>query len=88
MFFLQIPFLSMGAQVNQRKEIHRGTNDSTGEYVIEEVEEDDDNGKPVVLRRLIFLSNPNVIQSEARMKNGKTSIFCQSLREMFLSFLK
>lgn len=44
--------------------------DSTGEYVVEEVEEEDD-GKPVILRRLIFLSNPNVIQSEARMKNGK-----------------
>lgn len=43
--------------------------DSTGEYVVEEVEEEDD-GKPVILRRLIFLSNPNVIQSEARMKNG------------------
>jgi hypothetical protein len=37
---------------------------------VEEVEEEDD-GKPVILRRLIFLSNPNVIQSEARMKNGK-----------------
>lgn len=43
--------------------------DSTGEYVVEEVEEEDD-GKPVILRRLIFLSNPNVIQSEARMKKG------------------
>lgn len=36
---------------------------------MEEVEEEDD-GKPIILRRLIFLSNPNVIQSEARMKNG------------------
>nr|SVE75013.1 EOG090X02SD [Daphnia dolichocephala] len=69
----QIPFLSLGAQVNQRKEIHRAASDSTGEYVIEEVEEEDD-GKPVILRRLIFLSNPNVIQSEARLKNGKVDL--------------
>lgn len=55
--------------MNQRKEIHRGFSDSTGEYVVEEVEEDD-AGKTVLLRRLIFLSNPNVIQSEARLKNG------------------
>nr|SVE76276.1 EOG090X02SD [Daphnia longispina] len=69
----QIPFLSLGAQVNQRKEVHRGVSDSTGEYVVEEVEEEDD-GKPIILRRLIFLSNPNVIQSEARMKNGKVDL--------------
>nr|SVE89152.1 EOG090X02SD [Daphnia sinensis] len=69
----QIPFLSLGAQVNQRKEIYRAASESTGEYVIEEVEEEND-GKPVILRRLIFLSNPNVIQSEARMKNGKVDL--------------
>nr|SVE72826.1 EOG090X02SD [Ceriodaphnia reticulata] len=69
----QIPFLSLGAQVNQRKEIHRGVSDSTGEYVVEEVEEEED-GKPAILRRLIFLSNPNVIQSEARMKKGKVDL--------------
>lgn len=61
--------MSLGAQVNQRKEIYRAASESTGDYVIEEVEEEND-GKPVILRRLIFLSNPNVIQSEARMKNG------------------
>nr|SVE80634.1 EOG090X02SD [Daphnia magna] len=69
----QIPFLSLGAQVNQRKEIYRAASESTGDYVIEEVEEEND-GKPVILRRLIFLSNPNVIQSEARMKNGKVDL--------------
>ncbi len=37
--------------------------------MVEEIEEEED-GKPVILRRLIFLSNPNVIQSEARMEKG------------------
>jgi hypothetical protein len=60
--------------VNQRKEIYRGVSDSTGEFVIEEVEEEED-GKTVVLRRLIFISNPNVIQSEARLKKGKFCLF-------------
>ena len=35
--------------MNQRKEIHRGFSDSTGDYVIEE-----DYGKPVILRRPFF----------------------------------
>nr|SVE73445.1 EOG090X02SD [Daphnia atkinsoni] len=69
----KIPFLSLGEQVNQRKEIYRAVSESTGEYVIEEVEGETD-GKPAILRRLIFLSNPNVIQSEARMKNGKVDL--------------
>ena len=71
----QIPFLSLGADVNQRREVYRGVTDSTGEYVIEEVDEEE-NGKITTLRRLIFLSNPNVIQSEARiLQKGKTYIF-------------
>ena len=39
----------------------------TGEFVIEEVEEEGDSGKKEILRRLIFLSNANTIQSEARL---------------------
>jgi len=70
----QIPFLSLGTQVDHRKEIHRDQSASTGEYVIEEVEEDDDAGKKTLLRRLIFLSNPNVIQSEARLSKGKVDL--------------
>ena len=66
---MQIPFLSLGAQVDHRKEIHRGHSESTGEYVVEEVEEESD-GKKTILRRLIFLCNPYVIQSEARLRKG------------------
>ena len=66
----QIPFLSLGAQFDHRKEIYRDQSPSTGEYVIEEVEEDDDAGRKTLLRRLIFLSNPSVIQSEARLSKG------------------
>jgi len=66
----QIPFLSLGTQVNQRREVHRGYSNMTGEFVIEEVEEEGDSGKKEILRRLIFLSNPNTIQSEARLIKG------------------
>jgi len=69
----QIPFLSLGAQVDHRKEIHRGHSESTGEYVVEEVEEESD-GKKTILRRLIFLCNPYVIQSEARLRKGKVDL--------------
>nr|SVE93507.1 EOG090X02SD [Scapholeberis mucronata] len=75
----QIPFLSLGSEVNQRKEIHRGVSDSTGEYVVEEVEEDQ-HGKSVTLRRLIFLSSPNLIQSEARIQQGKVDLKYLSCR--------
>ena len=80
LLFSQIPFLSLGDQVNQRNEIYRGVSDSTGEYVIEEVEEEESNTK-VILRRLIFLANPSVIQSEARVQKGKifNNFHCNNL---------
>ena len=46
----------------------------TGEFVIEEVEEEGDSGKKEILRRLIFLSNANTIQSEARLIKGSSHI--------------
>lgn len=65
----------MGTQINQRKIIHQGFSQLTGEYQIEEVEKDDDNGEPVVFRRLIFLSDPDSIQSEAKLKDGTAMQF-------------
>ena len=57
--------------MNQRREIHRGVSDLTGEFVVDEVEEEEGGGnKKTILRRLIFLSNPNIIQSEARLIKG------------------
>ena len=44
---------------------HRGKSDFSGEFVVEDVDVDGETR-----RKLVFLSNRNVIQSEARMIKG------------------
>ncbi|CRK99147.1 CLUMA_CG012476, isoform A [Clunio marinus] len=63
----KIPFLSLGSDVGTRKIICRGRSGLSGEFVVEDVTLD--TGK--TFRRLIFLSNQNVIQSEAMLRNVK-----------------
>lgn len=60
-----IPFLSLGSDVGIRNICYEGKSDMSGSFVIEEVEKDDH-----YFRRLVFLDNPYVIQSEARLKQG------------------
>lgn len=67
--------------MNQRREIFRGSSDFTGEFVVEEIDEECD-GKQVTLRRLIFLSSPNIIQSEAKIVKGLNEVWAQ-LRRAF-----
>ena len=63
----QVPFLSVGNDnVGERIERCRGRSDLSGEYVVEDVEV---NGE--YFRRLIFLSNPNLTQSEAKLRISK-----------------
>ncbi|KAH8400549.1 hypothetical protein KR222_006179 [Zaprionus bogoriensis] len=62
----QIPYLSLGAEVGHRETLISGFSQISGEFRIEEVEAD---GK--TLRRLIFLSNQFVVQSEALVKTVK-----------------
>jgi hypothetical protein len=62
--WLQIPFLSVGSDVGKREICYRGRSQISGEFIVEEVE--GDGGQ--LFRRLIFLSNQGVIQSEARLK--------------------
>lgn len=61
--------MSLGTDVGFRIEVHRGESKISGEYVIEEIPQ-----KPGVdslcLRRLIFLSNQFLVQSEALVKIG------------------
>ncbi|XP_030063229.1 eEF1A lysine and N-terminal methyltransferase isoform X2 [Microcaecilia unicolor] len=59
----QIPFLSAGGDIGVRKVQQRGCSNLSGEYVIEDVKGEGEN----YFRRLIFLSNRNVVQSEARL---------------------
>ncbi|XP_010215275.1 PREDICTED: methyltransferase-like protein 13 [Tinamus guttatus] len=59
----QVPFLSVGGDIGVRTVQHRNTSPLSGEYVVEDVKGDD----KCYFRRLIFLSNRNVVQSEARL---------------------
>ncbi|KAG9483205.1 hypothetical protein GDO78_009256 [Eleutherodactylus coqui] len=59
----QIPFLSAGGDIGIRTVQYRGSSDMSGEYVVEDVRGDGTS----YFRRLIFLSNQNVVQSEARL---------------------
>ncbi|XP_042318478.1 eEF1A lysine and N-terminal methyltransferase [Sceloporus undulatus] len=61
----QVPFLSVGGDIGIRTIRHRATSPWSGEYVIEDVKGDDAR----YFRRLIFLSNRNVVQSEARLSS-------------------
>ncbi|XP_040840189.1 eEF1A lysine and N-terminal methyltransferase isoform X2 [Ochotona curzoniae] len=59
----QVPFLSVGGDIGVRTVQHQGCSPLSGDYVIEDVQGDDRR----YFRRLIFLSNRNVVQSEARL---------------------
>jgi len=57
--------LSVGDEINIRTERYRGTSSLSGEFVVEDV---DVSGE--LYRRLIFYSNKNLVQSEARLVRG------------------
>ncbi|XP_027751680.1 methyltransferase-like protein 13 isoform X2 [Empidonax traillii] len=59
----QVPFLSVGGDIGVRTVRHRDTSPLSGEYVVEDVKGDG----TCYFRRLIFLRNRNVVQSEARL---------------------
>ncbi|KAM6305409.1 eEF1A lysine and N-terminal methyltransferase isoform 2-T2 [Aegotheles albertisi] len=59
----QVPFLSVGGDIGVRTVQHRDTSPLSGEYVVEDVKGD----STCYFRRLIFLRNRNVVQSEARL---------------------
>ncbi|XP_012513220.1 PREDICTED: methyltransferase-like protein 13 isoform X2 [Propithecus coquereli] len=59
----QVPFLSVGGDIGVRTVQHQDCSPMSGDYVIEDVQGDDKR----FFRRLIFLSNRNVVQSEARL---------------------
>uniref|UniRef100_A0A8C5PHZ0 eEF1A lysine and N-terminal methyltransferase n=1 Tax=Leptobrachium leishanense TaxID=445787 RepID=A0A8C5PHZ0_9ANUR len=65
----QVPFLSTGSDIGNRTVQHRGKSDLSGEYVVEDVKGDGAS----YFRRLIFLSNQNVVQSEARLLPSNAS---------------
>lgn len=60
-----IPYLSLGSDVGKRETIHLGTSELSGEYIIEDVTTGKDSK---IFRRLIFLKNQFIIQSESLIK--------------------
>lgn len=60
----------MGNDVGTREVMYKGKSAMSGEYVVEDVKGEDDE----IFRRLIFMSNQSVIQSEAQIKFGKYEI--------------
>lgn len=63
LLYLQVPFLSVGGDIGVRTVQHQDCSPLSGSYVVEDVQGDDKH----YFRRLIFLSNRNVVQSEARL---------------------
>uniref|UniRef100_A0A8D9EM28 Methyltransferase-like protein 13 n=2 Tax=Cacopsylla melanoneura TaxID=428564 RepID=A0A8D9EM28_9HEMI len=59
----KVPFLSLGGDIGKRHVVVKGESEWSGGYVVEEVE-----GEDGILRRLIFMKTPYVIQSEIRLK--------------------
>lgn len=64
----QIPYLSLGSEVGNRETIYKGRSEVSGDYIVEEVTGEDKK----IFRRLVFLNNQFVIQSEALVKETKT----------------
>lgn len=60
---LQVPFLSVGGDIGVRAVRHCASSPLSGDFVVEDVKGDG----TCYFRRLIFLQNRNVVQSEARL---------------------
>ena len=61
----QVPFLSLGDDINKRQVIHKGTSALSGDFIVEDVDYD---GK--MCRQLVFMSSRNTVQSQSRLKTG------------------
>lgn len=68
--YSKIPFLSLGS-IGKREMIFQGHSKFSGDFIIEDVTTDDNK----IFRRLIFLNNQSVIQSEALMKKSKKKLY-------------
>ncbi|XP_073967697.1 eEF1A lysine and N-terminal methyltransferase homolog [Choristoneura fumiferana] len=62
----QIPFLSLGSDVGRRVTVHAGSSKVSGDFVVEDVDVEG-----ATHRRLVFMDNQFLVQSEAKMKTVK-----------------
>ncbi|KAM6963220.1 eEF1A lysine and N-terminal methyltransferase [Aplochiton taeniatus] len=62
----QVPFLSLGGELGWREVVSNGVSELSGEYSVEDVRGEDEE----LYRRLIFLANSGLVQSESRLINA------------------
>ncbi|CAK1603562.1 unnamed protein product [Parnassius mnemosyne] len=62
----QIPFLSLGSDVGKRVKVYEGSSKVSGDFVVEDVDVEGSTH-----RRLVFLDNQFLVQSEAKLKTIK-----------------
>ncbi|KAJ8388464.1 hypothetical protein AAFF_G00133400 [Aldrovandia affinis] len=65
----QVPFLSVGGELGWRRVVSRGVSALSGEYSVEDVRGEDGQ----LYRRLVFLDNSLVVQSESRLSTQGTA---------------
>uniref|UniRef100_M4BQG5 Methyltransferase type 11 domain-containing protein n=1 Tax=Hyaloperonospora arabidopsidis (strain Emoy2) TaxID=559515 RepID=M4BQG5_HYAAE len=65
----KIPYLTVEEGLGARNIVHQSTSSLSGAFFVEEVKEDGE-----LLRRLVFLSNTNVIQSEVKLQDRSPAI--------------
>ncbi|XP_056234245.1 eEF1A lysine and N-terminal methyltransferase isoform X1 [Seriola aureovittata] len=65
----QVPFLSVGGDLGWREEVSRGVSELSGEFCVENVKGEDGE----MYRRLVFLSNAALVQSESRLVSSSTA---------------
>ncbi|XP_059061808.1 eEF1A lysine and N-terminal methyltransferase homolog [Achroia grisella] len=65
-FVGQIPFVSLGSDVGRRVKVYEGHSEISGDFVVEDVDVEG-----ATHRRLVFLDNQFLVQSEAKLKTIK-----------------
>ncbi|KAG7514952.1 hypothetical protein JOB18_046239 [Solea senegalensis] len=65
----QVPFLSVGGDLGWREEVSQGVSQMSGQYCVENVKGEDGE----LYRRLVFLSNAALVQSESRLVSSNTT---------------
>ncbi|XP_061894844.1 eEF1A lysine and N-terminal methyltransferase isoform X1 [Entelurus aequoreus] len=65
----QVPFLSVGGDLGWREVVSRGVSEHSGEYCVENVRGEDGE----LYRRLVFLSNVVLVQSESRLVSSNSA---------------
>ena len=86
----KIPFMALDNDINKRRNvIVEGRSEGTGDYVIEEVKKDSSNDGEDgmdVIRRLYFLSNDLLIQTEVKMINNDNNKDLVQIDKYYLGF--